>query len=250
MGRSKSGLTHDLFNDGLRRFSSRLRASFLVGNLVEKHFGRQVVALLHHRLKDIRHRAFYATYLPSRSRTHLFARSSIDKDACTAQLTQETDGKVVLLVQQQRREHRILVVPAPAFAIEFVVLEGIVGHDIPTDGVNTQCLDRIDKRFQVVKAKAAIHTAYTIEVPHQRPCLGIDGTRIAQARLQLIVSPQQIKGGNGRDKFLSAGGTHTPPLMITEQARISREVPHHKSHLSRLQQRRLKDLIQLDGQWR
>ena len=85
--------------------------------LIIHTLGIEIVALLHHLLHDLIHGVETSTHREGALRTALHLRRvGLEHDACILQSVDETIHKPILAGKDQRRKHRIVVVPAPALA--------------------------------------------------------------------------------------------------------------------------------------
>ena len=204
------------------------------GYLIIHTLGIEIVALLHHLVHDLIHGVEARAHRKGTLRTafHL-RRVGLKHDACILQPVDETIHKPVLSGKDQRRKHRIVVVPAPALAQEIGVLHRAVGIDAATDGVDTHVLQTAHKSPHVVVVESRIHAAHAVHVAVEHALLYL--ARVLELRLKLIRAAQPVEGCDGCEQLHRAGRTHELTLAMAIDARVGLQVPHHDGNLRSLE---------------
>ena len=178
-----------------------------------------------------------ADLLGHRCATGLRIVGGYDGDVCFEQQRLETLEQQIVAVDEQWREHRVVVVPAPTFAQRVGTLHRTVGHESATNGVDAHTSHALDKGVEVVTVETRIHTTDAMEVAMQR--VVVDGSCIGQLGLELIGAAQTVDGRNSCEQLLRGGGSHELAVVEAIDGRVGIQVPNHDSSLRGLQQGRL-----------
>ena len=202
--------------------------------LIIHTLGIEIVALLHHLVHDLIHGVEARAHRKGALRTafHL-RRVGLEHDACILQPVDETIHKPVLSGKDQRRKHRIVVVPAPPLAQEIGVLHRAVGIDAATNGIDTHVLQTAHKSPHVVVVESRIHAAHAVHVAVEHAFLYL--ARVLELRLKLIRAAQPVEGCDGCEQLHRAGRTHELTLAMAIDARVGLQVPHHDGNLRSLE---------------
>ena len=133
-------------------------------------------------------------------------------DARLAQLSAEAVHEHILAADEQRRERRVVVVPAPSLTEAVAVLHRPVGIDIATDGVHAHLAQCLNESPQVIAVEPRVEAAYTVDIPTQHA--GVDFARVAQFSLKLVTAAETVQGRDGGDDLQRGSRTHELPLVV------------------------------------
>ncbi len=210
------------------------------GYLVVHALGIEVVALLHHPVQYLVHGVEAGTQRESTRRTSLLRRAEAGVlDADVTELGEETVHEDVLSGEHQRREHRVVVIPAPSLAQQVGILHRTVGIYAATDGVHAHLLQTVGESRQVVGIEPRVHTADAVHVAREYSVLY--RARVFQLGLELVGSAQLVEGGDGGEEFHRTGRAHQLAFTVAVDAGVCLQVPHHQSHLRGLEHLRLQE---------
>ena len=178
-----------------------------MGNAVEHGLGKEVVAALHHRAQHLAEQSGAQAQL---AWLLLWGYcGSFNGDAFALQALAQCLGEVVFALYEQRRERRVVVVPAPAVAPSYGVFEADVGDDASADGddasadgLDAQLLHAVDKLVHVGVAEERIHGALAYDVALQCGCAVNHFANGRERGREDVVGSQQVEGSYGSDHFL------------------------------------------------
>ena len=154
----------------------------------------------------------------------------------------EAGHELIFPIYEQRSQLRVVVIPAPAFAQQVLLLEVAHGHQSPADGVHPKSLYALYKSLHVLAFKHGVHAAHTIDVARKHAVSHL--ALIAQSGAEFIVTPQLVDGRHSRKQFHGRGGPHGLLGIECIQRRVGRQVIHHQSELCPLQQRVLHQRVE------
>ena len=150
-------------------------------------------------------------------------------DARILQFSQESIHEDILPGEHQRRKHRVVIIPAPAFAQQIRILHRAVGIHLATNGIYTHLLQAVDKGREVIAVETGIHAAHTIYIAMEHTLL--DGSRIFQLGFKLIGPAQLVQRRDGRKELHRASRAHQLALIVLVDAGVILQVPNHDTHL-------------------
>ena len=233
VGRVESYLADELADDR-PGVSCRCRAVARGGCYLIKHrLGVEVVALFEHAHEYLVDGVETADDAVGVLWFASLAEDTRHDDARLAQLSTEAVHEQILAADEQRRERRVVVVPAPSFAEAVAVLHGQVGIDIAADGVHAHFAQCLYKSPQVVAIEPWVEAAHAIDIAMQHT--GVYFARIAQFGLKLVAAAETVQGCDGGDDLQRGGGAKELPLIVAVDGRVGIEVIDHQSHLGSLE---------------
>ena len=95
----------------------------------------------------------------------------------TPQTVKQTLGEVIFTRNEQRREHRIVIVPAPTFTQPVGVLHRNVGIQAARYRVDAERTQTVNKAVHITPAERRVETATAIEV-------AVEHVTVHRARMQ------------------------------------------------------------------
>ena len=177
----------------------RLRGS----NLEEQRLGIEVVALLHHRHQYILHSMTAQTEHQRLFRIRCRRDRGLHHDTGLTQLIGEYRHKLILALHQQRRQLGVVVIPAPAFSQQFLLLKRRGCYQSASDGIHAQTSHTLHEGTHIVGIKHGVQTTHTDQVACQHTVL--HRTHITQRGVQLILTTQQVDSCHGSEQFHRRG---------------------------------------------
>ena len=193
--------------------------------VVEHALRIQVIALFHHRHQHIPQTVPYLVYRLGLSRTLLNSHLTCYVYAIVDEYLPQPLHHVILTVEHQWREHRVIVIPAPALTIQVTVLHRTVGINRSPYRVYAHRPQAVSHHFQVCLRYQRVHSANDKQV----------SVLTLNFRLVLIISPQLVESRNRRQQFHGRGGTHRLLCVTSIEHRVAVKVVDEHPHLRRLQ---------------
>ena len=211
--------------------------------LIVHRLSIEVVALLEHTHKDLIdgvetvHDAVGILWLTPH------ADGAREREARASQGFEKLIHEYILPLKDERREHGVVIVPAPAFTQEIRVFHRAVGIEIAPYRVNTHLVQSLGEGLHVITCEARIKAPHAIDVAVERR--GVDPPCVAQLRLKLIAAAETVEGRDGRDRLHRGSRTHELTLIVTEDGRVGVKVIDHDAHLRGLEHVALEQLFDL-----
>ena len=132
---------------------------------------------------------------------------------------------------EQGREHRIVVVPAPSLTCQVGVFHRLVCIDIASNGVHSHLAHALHEGSHVVVIEARIEASDAIDVAMERTVTNLAG--IAKLGLELIAAAKLVDGSNGCQHLHGGGRTEELALAVGIEHGVGVKVVDHHSHLRR-----------------
>ena len=202
----------------------------------------EIVAFLHHLVKDLIHRMEAGTHRECTGRTTL-DRSSKARiiNARIFQLGQESVHEIILSTKYQRRKHRVVIIPAPPLAKQVGIFHRPVGIDVSLYAIHPHVLQTGHEGSHIIRIKTRVHATDAIDVTFEH--MIFHSPRIFQLRFKLIRAAQLIKSRNGSYQLHGTGRTHQLALTKTIDTGICLQVPHHDTDLRSLKHLAFQELV-------
>ena len=211
--------------------------------LVEHRLGVEVVALLHHAHQYLVDGVEAATDAKSVAGALRLACLAFKNNVVGKQVAHKALYERVFPTDEQRREHGVVVVPAPSGAELVGVFHRLVGVDIAANGVDAHLVDCFDEGAHVVGVEARVEAAYAVDVARKRAVAHFAG--IAQLGLELIAAAQTVDGCYRRDEFHRRRWAQKQTRIVTVEHRVGIEVVNHHSDCTCLEHIVLKQIVQV-----
>ena len=197
--------------------------------MIEHAFGIEVVALLHHARENLIEGMRKRRSTPALScRKGVLIDEGIDKDdTCGLKFTGETLKEVVLTAHEQRRETRVIVIPAPTFTKQQRVLHRPIGNNAATDGIDAGRANAVDEYLQVATVEGWIHAAHADEVAIK----SVTDERATRAQLsgKRMIAAIEVEGRHSGHQLHRRCRAHALPVVMIVEGGVAIEVPHHQA---------------------
>ena len=209
-------------------------AAGLCANLIEHGFGVEVIALLHHAEEDLVDGVFAGDEGGDGGSDAPAEGAAFHHDATLGEEFGKMLCKGVLAVEEERREHGVIVVPAPAPAVLLGVFHREVEDDVAAQGVDALFAHGLDEGQQVVAAEERVETGAHVEIAGEHAAR--DGAVHEQRGGIVVVHAELGECGDGSEEFLARAGAHGLLFVVAKEGRIGREVIDIDAHLRALQE--------------
>ena len=204
----------------------------------------EIVAHLHHAAEHLADGVRLHRQQPGTVRKLPVGSNTVHRYTRLRQLAAETVGEVILAIDKQRREHRILVVPAPAFPQPVAVLEGEVGIEIALYTRDAMIAYDTCHLRQVRGREHRIHTAHAIEVAMQNECGIVHFASAVNTCPEIVIGSEPVQGRNGSDTFHRGGRAQMEAFTELIDRYVIGQIPNHHTRLDCLQQRAAEYAVQ------
>ena len=197
--------------------------------MVEHRLGIQVVALLEHAHQYLVDRVEAACYAVGIIGLACLAQSGFHHDARLVQFVDKPLYEHVATADEQRREYRVVVVPAPSVAQCVGTLHGLVGVYVATYCVHSHFAYALHEGAHVVDVESWVESSHAVDVAVE--CAVAHIACIAKLCLEAIAAAQFVNCCYGCYHLHGRSRAHQLALVVGVYGRVGIEVVYHYSHL-------------------
>ena len=177
-----------------------------------------------------RQRSLLAVYHLRVARHVLLNASAHEDYALLPQTARQTVAELILPPHQKRRENRVLVVPAPAFAQSVAVFHRQVQTDVALYRVDAQCRYAVHYVADVAVGNGRVEAALAVDVAVERETVIL--SRISHPRLDAVAGAEPVHRRHRHHHLQRACRPQQLPGVKLEQGGVGSEVvylhPHHR----------------------